>query len=137
MTSGSRTTFTTDVLSVVGSGFCSRQMAFTLVRCLTVLAASDLFAGLFWSPCKIFSCPSGHIWWLGGNLSVSFIGRRGTCFLAFLARRRPIRLVWRLLVIQPVSSGRFWWRWRLLFCFLDCFWWRVSSRVILHLQRGF
>ena len=46
--SSSRRTFTTAVLSVVGSGFCSRQMAFTLMRCPMVLAVSDLFAGLFW-----------------------------------------------------------------------------------------
>ena len=36
-----------------------------------------------------------HIWWLDKKLLVSLTGRRGTCSLALVARRRPMGLVWR------------------------------------------
>ena len=133
--SGSRTTFTTAILSVVGSGFFSLRMAFTLVRCPMGLAVSDLFTGLFWWSCKKCSCPPGNIWWPDKSLFVSLIRRRDTCFLALLVRRRPIRLAWRLPVFRPASSSRFGWHWRLFSCFLDCFE-GASAHELYHIFGG-
>ena len=46
----------------------------------------------------------GHIWWLDEKLFVSLIGRRDTCSLALVARRQPMGLAWRFLMLRPTPS---------------------------------
>ena len=61
-----------------------------------VSAAGDLFAGLYWWPCKTLSCSSGHIWRLDENIFVGLFWWRDACSLGLLPCCRPGVVAWRV-----------------------------------------